>query len=243
MIYRWIFKENWHDYKLRWNPDDYGGVEMLYVPSEHIWLPDIVLYNNADGNYEVTLMTKATLKYTGEVVWKPPAIYKSSCEIDVEWFPFDEQSCNMKFGSWTYNGLQVDLKHIEQVKGSNIVPIGINLREFYMSVEWDILEVPAKRNQEYFPGAPEPYPGTVSFLPLPLRQVLSVSPLRSRVPLSSRAVNVFSYSSTVPPSGLATAQDTRLLEDGPEAFSKKRSPDVSASLNAARDASVSWKFR
>ena len=28
-----------------------------------------------------------------------------------------------------------------------------------MSVEWDILEVPAKRNQEYFKGIKEPYPG------------------------------------------------------------------------------------
>lgn len=52
-------------------------------------------------------MTKATLKYTGEVNWKPPAIYKSSCEINVEYFPFDEQTCFMKFGSWTYNGAQV----------------------------------------------------------------------------------------------------------------------------------------
>ncbi|CAL4135395.1 unnamed protein product, partial [Meganyctiphanes norvegica] len=112
----------------------------------------------ADGNYEVTLMTKATLKYTGEVVWKPPAIYKSSCEIDVEWFPFDEQSCLMKFGSWTYDGLQVDLKHQDQKSGSNFVRTGIDLREFYMSVEWDILDVPAKRNQEFFPGVEEPYP-------------------------------------------------------------------------------------
>ncbi|KAF2896149.1 hypothetical protein ILUMI_10027 [Ignelater luminosus] len=97
----------WVDYKLRWDPEEYGGVEQLYVPSEHIWLPDIVLFNNADGNYEVTLMTKAVLSYTGEVVWKPPSIYKSSCEINVQYFPFDEQSCLMKFGSWTYNGLQV----------------------------------------------------------------------------------------------------------------------------------------
>lgn len=52
-------------------------------------------------------MTKATLTYTGEVNWKPPAIYKSSCEINVEYFPFDEQTCFMKFGSWTYNGAQV----------------------------------------------------------------------------------------------------------------------------------------
>lgn len=30
---------------LKWNPDDYGGVTVLYVPSQEIWLPDIVLYN------------------------------------------------------------------------------------------------------------------------------------------------------------------------------------------------------
>lgn len=152
----WV-EQKWTDYKLRWDPEEYGGVEMLYVPSEHIWLPDIVLYNNADGNYEVTLMTKATLTYNGEVYWKPPAIYKSSCEINVLYFPFDEQSCYMKFGSWTYHGYQVDLKHMDQKPGSNLVTIGIDLKEFYLSVEWDILEVPARKNEEYYPCCTEPY--------------------------------------------------------------------------------------
>lgn len=40
--------------------------------------------NSADGNFEVTLATKATIYHGGLVEWKPPAIYKSSCEIDVE---------------------------------------------------------------------------------------------------------------------------------------------------------------
>ncbi|XP_013099122.1 acetylcholine receptor subunit beta-like 2 isoform X2 [Stomoxys calcitrans] len=152
----WV-KQRWFDYKLRWDPEEYGGVEQLYVPSEHIWVPDIVLYNNWDGNYEVTLMTKATLKYTGEVFWEPPAIYKSSCEMNVEYFPYDEQICFMKFGSWTYNGAQVDLKHLDQVPGSNLVQIGIDLSEFYLSVEWDILEVPATKNEEYYPDTLEPF--------------------------------------------------------------------------------------
>ena len=40
---------------------------------------------------------------------------------------------------------KVDLRHIDEIEGSNIVEIGMDLSEFYMSVEWDILEVPAVR--------------------------------------------------------------------------------------------------
>lgn len=53
------------------------------------------------------MATKATIYHQGLVEWKPPAIYKSSCEIDVEYFPFDEQTCVLKFGSWTYDGFKV----------------------------------------------------------------------------------------------------------------------------------------
>ena len=52
-------------------------------------------------------MTKAILHWNGRVKWNPPAIYKSYCGIDVEFFPFDEQECMMKFGSWTYDGFMV----------------------------------------------------------------------------------------------------------------------------------------
>ncbi|XP_058840900.1 acetylcholine receptor subunit alpha-like isoform X2 [Topomyia yanbarensis] len=152
----WV-EQTWYDYKLKWEPKEYGGVEMLHVPSDHIWRPDIVLYNNADGNFEVTLATKATLNYTGRVEWRPPAIYKSSCEIDVEYFPFDEQTCVMKFGSWTYDGFQVDLRHIDEVNDTNVVEVGVDLSEFYTSVEWDILEVPAVRNEKFYTCCDEPY--------------------------------------------------------------------------------------
>lgn len=56
--------KSWYDYKLRWEPKEYGGVHMLHVPSDHIWRPDIVLYNKwvhqqrlvSDFNYGYTLI-------------------------------------------------------------------------------------------------------------------------------------------------------------------------------------------
>lgn len=38
----WV-EQSWYDYKLKWEPREYGGVEMLHVPSDHIWRPDIVV--------------------------------------------------------------------------------------------------------------------------------------------------------------------------------------------------------
>uniref|UniRef100_A0A2I3G1W2 Cholinergic receptor nicotinic alpha 4 subunit n=1 Tax=Nomascus leucogenys TaxID=61853 RepID=A0A2I3G1W2_NOMLE len=92
----WV-KQEWHDYKLRWDPADYENVTSIRIPSELIWRPDIVLYNNADGDFAVTHLTKAHLFHDGRVQWTPPAIYKSSCSIDVTFFPFDQQNCTMKF--------------------------------------------------------------------------------------------------------------------------------------------------
>jgi hypothetical protein len=40
-------------------------------------------------------------------LYVPPGIFKSTCKIDITWFPFDDQHCDMKFGSWTYDGNQV----------------------------------------------------------------------------------------------------------------------------------------
>lgn len=41
-------------------------------------------------------MTRAHINSDGLVIWEPPAIFKSYCTIDVEFFPFDQQLCSMK---------------------------------------------------------------------------------------------------------------------------------------------------
>ena len=90
------------------------GVHMLWWD---ISFPKYTFFS-ADSNYEVTLMTKATVLYNGAIIWQPPAIYKSSCAIDVEYFPYDEQTCFLKMGSWTYSGFQVGKKKKVALKDS-----------------------------------------------------------------------------------------------------------------------------
>uniref|UniRef100_A0A3B3WZB4 Cholinergic receptor, nicotinic, alpha 3 n=1 Tax=Poecilia mexicana TaxID=48701 RepID=A0A3B3WZB4_9TELE len=127
----------WNDYKLKWDPKDFGGVEFIRVPSNRIWKPDIVLYNNAVGDFQVDDKTKALLRYNGDVTWIPPAIFKSSCKIDVTYFPFDYQNCTMKFGSWTYDKAKIDLVLI----GSTI-----NLKDFWETGEWIIIDAPGYKH-------------------------------------------------------------------------------------------------
>ncbi|XP_027385901.1 neuronal acetylcholine receptor subunit beta-3 [Bos indicus x Bos taurus] len=125
----WL-KQEWTDHKLRWNPDEYGGIHSIKVPSESLWLPDIVLFENADGRFEGSLMTKAVVRSDGTVAWTPPASYKSSCTMDVTFFPFDRQNCSMKFGSWTYDGTMVDLVLTDE---------NVDRKDFFDNGEWEIL--------------------------------------------------------------------------------------------------------
>ena len=62
------------------------------MASHRIWNPDIVLFNNADGKYEVSYKSRALLYSkdieSPQVFFLPPSIFKSSCKIDVKYFPF-----------------------------------------------------------------------------------------------------------------------------------------------------------
>lgn len=128
----------WNDYKFQWNPVDYDGIKYIRVPSDKIWKPDIVLYNNAVGDFQVEDKNKALLKYDGTVTWMPPAIFKSSCPMDITYFPFDYQNCSMKFGSWTYDKAKIDLA---------IIGSKVNLKDFWESGEWEIIDAPGYKHE------------------------------------------------------------------------------------------------
>ena len=37
--------QTWQDYQLKWDVADYGGINVLRLPPDRVWKPDIVLFN------------------------------------------------------------------------------------------------------------------------------------------------------------------------------------------------------
>ncbi|CAG2166032.1 unnamed protein product [Oppiella nova] len=105
----WL-KLEWVDTNLRWNTSEYGGIQDLRITPEKIWKPDILMYNSADEKFDGTFHTNVIVRNNGSCLYVPPGIFKSTCKIDITWFPFDDQKCDMKFGSWTYDGFALDLR-------------------------------------------------------------------------------------------------------------------------------------
>lgn len=67
---------------------------------------------SADEGFDGTYATNVVVRNNGSCMYVPPGIFKSTCKIDITWFPFDDQRCEMKFGSWTYDGFQVCRKRV-----------------------------------------------------------------------------------------------------------------------------------
>ncbi|XP_017757070.1 PREDICTED: neuronal acetylcholine receptor subunit alpha-7-like, partial [Eufriesea mexicana] len=124
--------KEWTDYNLQWNESDYGGVKDLRITPNKLWKPDILMYNSADEGFDGTYQTNVVVTHNGSCLYVPPGIFKSTCKIDIAWFPFDDQHCKMKFGSWTYDGTQVDLVLSSETESGD-------LSDFITNGEWYLL--------------------------------------------------------------------------------------------------------
>uniref|UniRef100_A0A5S6QEJ1 Uncharacterized protein n=1 Tax=Trichuris muris TaxID=70415 RepID=A0A5S6QEJ1_TRIMR len=141
----WL-RYDWNDKYLKWKPEDYGNVLAVRIPIARIWKPDILLYNSADQTFDSTWQTNAVVNHDGSISWLPPAVIKSSCKIDITWFPFDDQKCTLKFGSWTYSGNQI-----------NLMPGKVVTDTYVENGEWILMGLPVKRNVFKYACCPEPY--------------------------------------------------------------------------------------
>ncbi|GAB1606018.1 neuronal acetylcholine receptor subunit alpha-10-like, partial [Argonauta hians] len=145
----------WEDDFLMWDPIDFHNITALRIPCYKIWLPDMVLYNNAAEYTEGLMPANAMVKNTGEVFWPIPTKLQSSCKVDVTYFPFDEQMCKLKFGSWTYDGFQVDVTNQTSE---------VDLSNYVVNGEWELLSIKIVRNVVTYTCCPEPFPDVTFFV-------------------------------------------------------------------------------
>ncbi len=93
----------------------------------------------------------AVVSSDGTVLWIPMSRTKSTCSIDITYFPFDVQRCNIKFGSWTYDGFKMDIDFYDGLEE-------VDVSDYIESNEWGLVGHPAVKNVKYYPCCEEPYP-------------------------------------------------------------------------------------
>ncbi|KAM6152393.1 acetylcholine receptor subunit delta isoform 2-T2 [Erethizon dorsatum] len=139
----------WMDSRLQWNASEFGNISVLRLPSDMVWLPEIVLENNNDGSFQISYSCNVLVYDSGYVYWLPPAIFRSSCPISVTYFPFDWQNCSLKFSSLKYTAKEITLslkQEEEDGRAYRVEWIIIDPEGFTENGEWEIIHRPARVN-------------------------------------------------------------------------------------------------
>lgn len=144
-------EQKWKDPFLTWDPRHYEGISKINVEPTLVWLPVVILYNNAAGGFTGGLekyKTKVVIDSNGTITWFAATQFTSSCKLNIRFFPFDEQHCYLKFGSWTYSIKFLDMSTTQT---------RAEMSSYIINGEWEVLDVPVQRNELRYQCCPEPY--------------------------------------------------------------------------------------
>lgn len=135
---RFYLKIDWNDYRMKWNASDFSGVKLVHIHSSHMWTPDIYLVNNG-GRQMVADMSPESLTVRvhsdGTCSWWPMFRFSEShCPIDVTWFPFDEQTCEVIYELYHYTNDEVNMT-------SERYP-ATAMQQYLDTGEWQLLDLP-----------------------------------------------------------------------------------------------------
>lgn len=99
----------WQDEFLKWNPNDYGGINELQVESNEFWTPRLALFNADASMYNTdSIFSTCLVQSAGTVTCVPHIVHSGICRTSLRKWPYDEQNCTLYFGSWMHTGEQVN---------------------------------------------------------------------------------------------------------------------------------------
>ncbi|XP_062582506.1 neuronal acetylcholine receptor subunit alpha-9-like [Saccostrea cucullata] len=137
-----ILTLTWYDELVddSYDSDAHGKFSEIAIPHRFVWKPPVSLFNSAsaivpvgdDSNYvRMYRITDPTDPYNnhGKMEWRPGVVTKTGCVVDVAYFPFDRQTCNITFTHWGYSEKEVVF-----------VPTAssLDLRDYAPSDEWTL---------------------------------------------------------------------------------------------------------
>ncbi|KAH9514901.1 hypothetical protein Btru_021306 [Bulinus truncatus] len=90
---------SWIDTDLRWDPEDYGGLRNASLPYDEMWHPEVMLTNSADKDFAIIkpVHNNLLVNSDGLVALHTQAFLKSTCSLDLTFYPFDIQECDFRF--------------------------------------------------------------------------------------------------------------------------------------------------
>nr|XP_034335851.1 neuronal acetylcholine receptor subunit beta-3-like isoform X3 [Crassostrea gigas] len=113
----------WKDFRLSWNPLDYGGdLNQTFVLVDDIWTPYLVLMNPYE---EVTPILSdgfsCEVWYNGHVsCLPPPNIFESLCVADTTYYPYDTKSCDLLLYVSGYPSSDLKLKPVSKTLNTDM---------------------------------------------------------------------------------------------------------------------------
>ena len=148
----WIIYE-WEDKYLQWNYTQYS-LKKISILKEHIWTPDLVLYNAAKKPNIYNLGDYMSLDYNGKIKLIKPLTFAFTCSLDLHNFPFDQQKCYMEFGSWQYNNKYL---YIFSYPENNTIDYSNELGE------WKITDISNNNQQLEYLCCPDEYWSVIKY--------------------------------------------------------------------------------
>ncbi|XP_050357157.1 acetylcholine receptor subunit beta-type unc-29-like [Nymphalis io] len=91
---------SWNDPRLKWNPDDFGGIDNIVTHSVFIWTPFSYLHQTKDVDKMSTFKyhtSNCQISCTGRIVCVPRVIHTTTCSSKLHNWPYDIQRCSFNF--------------------------------------------------------------------------------------------------------------------------------------------------
>ncbi|KAK2175745.1 hypothetical protein NP493_711g03120 [Ridgeia piscesae] len=144
----------WVDERLRWDPREYNNLTQITIEAKHLWQPEFVVINGAERVYKRYGHFRAILSHDGSIRWEPGGAFKTMCQIDITYYPFDDQLCSLVFGAWSYRTSNMNLTSPSAK---------INLDSYKANGEWQITTTEVQRNEFFYGCCPNERFSNVAF--------------------------------------------------------------------------------